>query len=499
VTTGNSSPGDPSGSNQPHRYAPGSLGELLAVALPLVISAGSVTLMYVVDRIFLTWHSPEALAAAMPASMVHWSLLSLPFGLAMYTNTFVSQYDGAGRPDRIAASLWQAIYVSLISGVVLALCTPLAGPIFAWADHGAAVEELEVRYLEVLCLGSLPFLLSGTLSGFFTGRGRTAVVMWVNVAASLLNIGLDYILIFGNGPIPALGVTGAAIATVSAQCTAMLLYVAVLLRPETVQRFQLLAHRSFDPELLGRFIKYGLPNGAMFLVDVAGFTVFLLLLGQLGSTELAATNLAFNINSMAFVPMLGVGTAVMILVGRRVGEGRPALAVRTTWTAFGLAAFYMACFSTLYLTVPELILVPYAALADAEEFAEVQETVVMLLRYVAVYAFFDAMIIVFSSAVRGAGDTRFGLWLTLVAAWLVMVVPTWIAIRTDRLTLHIGWLACTGFIVTLGIGFLFRFLGGKWQSMSVLEPDLVADSQLPKPGPDPPPQPHSEPSAPPLA
>ncbi|GIT30018.1 MAG: hypothetical protein Ct9H300mP1_20640 [Planctomycetaceae bacterium] len=64
--------------------------------------------MYVVDRIFLTWHSPEALAAAMPASMVHWTLLSVPFGVAMYTNTFVSQYDGAHRPDRIAASLWQA-------------------------------------------------------------------------------------------------------------------------------------------------------------------------------------------------------------------------------------------------------------------------------------------------------------------------------------------------------------------------------------------------------
>ena len=162
-------------------------------------------------------------------------------------------------------------------------------------------------------------------------------------------------------------------------------------------------------------------------------------------------------------------------------------------------SIYMICFSTLYLAVPELFLLPYAALANAEEFAEVQEMVIMLLRYVAVYAFFDAMIIVFSSAVRGAGDTRFGLWLTLVAAWLVMVVPTWIAIRTDRLTLHVGWLACTGFIVTLGIGFLFRFLGGKWQSMTVLEPDLVADSQLPKPGPDPPPQPHPEPSASPLA
>jgi len=480
VTTENSSPPEP---------APGSTRELLQVALPLVISSGSVTLMYVVDRIFLTWHSPEALAAAMPASMVHWTLLSVPFGVAMYTNTFVSQYDGAKRPDRIAASLWQAIYLSLAAGVLLALLTPLAGPIFAWGGHDPTVQVLEVRYLRVLCLGSLPFLLSGALSSFFTGRGRTTVVMWVNVIASLLNIGLDYVLIFGAGPIPGWGITGAAVATVSAQFTAVGLYAVVLLRPETVRKFGLLANRRFDRELFGRFIKYGVPNGVMSLVDVAGFTVFLLLLGQLGSDELAATNLAFNINSMAFVPMLGVGTAVMTLVGRRVGEGRPRLAIRTTWTAFVLTAIYMLSFSALYLTVPDILLLPYAAMADAEDFARVQDLTVILLRYVAVYAFFDAIIIVFSSAIRGAGDTRFGLWLTLVAAWLVMVLPTWILIRNGLLTLHTGWIACTGFVVLLALGFLWRFLGGKWQTMTVLEPDLLpaTESFSPEPAAKPPP------------
>ena len=192
---------------------------------------------------------------------------------------------------------------------------------------------------------------------------------------------------------------------------------------------------------------------------------------------------------MAFVPMLGVGTAVMTLVGRRVGEGRPRLAIRTTWTAFVLAAIYMLAFSALYLTVPDILLLPYAAMADAEDFARVQDMAVILLRYVAVYAFFDAIIIVFSSAIRGAGDTRFGLWLTLVAAWLVMVLPTWILVRNGLLTLHTGWIACTGFIVLLALGFLWRFLDGKWQSMTVLEPDLLPTTEPPVPEPTPKPSP----------
>ena len=456
------------------------------MALPLVISSGSVTLMYVVDRVFLTWYSPDALAAAMPASMVHWSLLAVPIGLALYANTFVAQYDGAGRIERVTASLWQAIYLALAGGVILALLTPLAAGIFRLAGHTAAVQKLETDYLQVLCLGSMPFLLSAALSGFFTGRGKTAVVMWVNIAAALLNTGLDYVLIFGWGPIPGWGITGAAVATVSAQTTAVVLYAAVLLGPGIRHRFGILVHWRFDPELFRRFLRYGLPNGTMFLADVAGFTVFLLLLGALGTEQLAATNLAFNINSMAFVPMLGMGTAVMTLVGRRVGEGQPELAVRTTWTAFGLASVYMLFCASMFLFASDLILRPYAVKADPAQFALIRSHVVVLLRFIAVYAFFDAMIIVFSSAVRGAGDTRFALVLTFVAAWIVMVLPTWIAIRTDRLTLHVGWTACTGFIVVMGLGFLWRFLGGQWKSMTVIEPDgpdtrPAASEPLPEP------------------
>ncbi|MBQ18812.1 MAG: MATE family efflux transporter [Planctomycetaceae bacterium] len=450
---------------------PGSHRELLGVALPLVISSGSATLMYVVDRVFLTWYSPDALAAAMPASMVHWSLLAVPIGLALYTNTFVAQYDGAGRFERVTASLWQAIYLALAGGVFLALMTPFATSIFRLAGHAPAVQKLEVDYFQVLCIGSLPFLLSAALSGFFTGRGKTAVVMWINVVAALLNTGLDYVLIFGWGPLPGWGITGAAVATVSAQATAVVLYIAVLLGPGLRNRFGILVHWRFDPELFRRFLRYGLPNGTMFLADVAGFTVFLLLLGTLGTEQLAATNLAFNINSMAFVPMLGMGTAVMTLVGRRVGEGQPELAVRTTWTAFGLASVYMLFCASMFLFAADLILMPYAAQADPVQFALVRKHVVMLLRFIAVYAFFDAMIIVFSSAVRGAGDTRFALVLTFVAAWVVMVLPTWIAIRSDRLTLYVGWTACTGFIVVMGLGFLWRFVGGQWKSMTVIELD----------------------------
>ena len=139
-----------------------------------------------------------------------------------------------------------------------------------------------------------------------------------------------------------------------------------------------------------------------------------MLVGRIGRDTLAATTLVFNVNTLSFLPMIGLGTAVMTLVGRRVGEGRAELAVRTTWLAFKLSSVYMICIAILYLFLPNLLMSPYAAYSDPSTFAQIRVFVVILLRFAAVFAFFDAMLIVFSSAVQGAGDTRFCLLFTLV-------------------------------------------------------------------------------------
>ena len=106
--------------------AAGSARELVRVALPLVISSGSASLMYVMDRVFLTWYSTDAMAATLPAGMLHWTLVSLALGTTGYVNTFVAQYYGAGEPRRIGAVVWQGIWLSLIAGLALRGFVPLA-------------------------------------------------------------------------------------------------------------------------------------------------------------------------------------------------------------------------------------------------------------------------------------------------------------------------------------------------------------------------------------
>jgi len=449
----------------------GSARELLQIAVPLILSSGSISLMHVVDRIFLTWYSPDALAAALPAGIMSWTLLSLPVGLAAYVNTFVAQYDGAGKPERVSQALWQGVFTALATGLVITAMAPLAGPLFHWIGHGGEVERLEVIYFSTLCLGALPVILVAALSCFFSGRGKTMVVLWVSLAGTLVNLGLDWCLIFGQGPFPQLGILGAALATIAGQLVSLLLYVVLLLRPGVQRKYQIMVHCRFDAVLLRRYLRYGLPNGLRMLIDIMAFTIFVMLVGRLDRDSLAATTLVFNINTLSFLPMIGLGTAIMTLVGRRVGEGRAQLAVRTTYLAFGISSVYMIGFAAAYLFLPNLLVAPYAAYSDPDQFQQIRELVVVLLRFAAVFAFFDAMLIVFSSAVQGAGDTRFSLVFTFITSLLVMILPTILAMYFFPGSVVACWWACTAFIVVMGIGFLVRFRGGRWKSMQVIEPD----------------------------
>ncbi|WP_437225478.1 MATE family efflux transporter [Planctomicrobium sp. SH661] len=448
----------------------GSLRELLHVAFPLVISAGSLSLMNVVDRIFIARLSLDALAASMPAVMLNWTIISLPFGIAGYTNAFVSQYEGAGRKDRVASAVWQGILIAVLAGLVLQPLVLFSKQIFGSMGHEPHVAELEAIYFNTLCPVALPILLNCVLSAFFTARKRSAVVMWVNLAMSVMNACLAPLLIFGWGSVKPWGISGAAASTVLAEVSGTLMFICFMIPEARKHGYPFAATFRADWELFRRNLRYGLPNGVQMLLDVGAFTLFIALIGKLGTNDQAATNLAFTLNSVAFIPMMGMGTAVMTLVGHRVGEKQPHLAAQTVWKAFALSGGYMLVFAMIYLSVPRLILSPFMHGDEQQSFETIEPIVVGLLKFVALYTFFDAMAIIFGSAVRGAGDTLFSLIFSMISAWLLMVVPTVLIIRWGG-DLYDCWAAITATVIVMGIGFLARFLQGKWKSMRVIEID----------------------------
>jgi MATE family multidrug resistance protein len=464
---------------EPQPDRPGSLRELLRVALPLIVSYTTSALMYVVDRIFLSWDSLESLAAALPAGVLHYNLAALGIGTVAYANAFVGQYEGALQHRRVGPILWQATYLSAAGSLMMLLFVPIAPWMFAWFGHHADVLPLEVSYFRIMCCGTFPLLLGTALSCFYSGRGQTTVIMVVNIIATLINVVLDYALIFGKLGFPRMGIDGAALATVIAFAVVPLSYIAWMLLRERSGRFHLWSGRRFDLALTHRLLRFGLPSGLQHFLDVACFTMFIQFVGRLGTEQLSATSLVFNLNSAVFMPMLGLATAVTALVGRRIGEGRPELAVPTTWLAAAVGLSYVFAFCFIYVLAPQAILSPYG-LADKPE---LRELVVFLLKLVAVYSAFDALAVIFSSAVRGAGDTRFSMLFSFGLGLVLMVIPSYIASFYGEAGFFYSWYAATTFTVVLGIGFVLRFQQGRWKTMQVIE-QLGADEDEELPAQD---------------
>ena len=459
----------------------GGCQEVITVAIPLVLSTGAWSVQHFVDRMFLTWFSSEAIAAAMPAGILNFAIMSFFIGTASYVNTFVAQYYGAGRYNRIGPALWQGIYISVLGGLVIFCLIPFARPIFAIIGHDLPVQENEVIYFQYLCLGGMPVISSMVLAGFFSGRGRTWPVMWVNILATAVNLLLDYILIFGKCGFPEMGIKGAAIATVFSGFVSLLVYILILVRPDYNMIYHTLQGWRPEKELFVRLLRFGVPSGVQFFLDMAGFTAFVLIMGRLGTVSLAATNIAFNISTLAFMPMIGFGIAISVLVGQYLGKDRPDLAQRSVYSGFAMTFFYMASIAILYVATPQLFVAPFAAQADSAGFAEINRLTIILLRFVAVYSVFDMLNIIFASAIKGAGDTRFVMYAIVVISACVLVIPTYTAIMVLDYGLMAGWSVVSVYVITLGFVFYFRFLGGKWKTMRVIdEPVPAICAELPE-------------------
>lgn len=448
--------------------APSGYKEVLTIAGPLVLSTSSVTIQQFIDRMYLSWYSDKAFAASLPAGIFSFMILCFFIGTASYVNTFVAQFKGAGQSHRAASAIWQSIYFSIVAGLLVLLFIPLADDIFRIAGHTPELQVLEVKYFNIMIYGGFFAIFSSAISGFFTGLGKVRVVMYVNIGASIINIVLDYVMIFGKWGFPEMGISGAAIATVIATIFSSVMFLILFLSKEHRIEFHTLSEWRFNKALFARMMRYGTPSGLHFMMDLISFSLFVMLVGRLGTVELGATNLAFQVNTIAFLPMIGFSIATSTLVGQRLGENKSLLATRATWSAFHLTFIYMVTIAVLYYTVPNLFTMFFAAKADPVTFKPINQMAMIILRFVALYSLFDTCNLIFASALRGAGDTLYVMFLSLSLGMGLMVIPTWLVCIYGG-GIYGAWTALTAYVIVLACSFFFRFRKGKWRSLRVID------------------------------
>jgi MATE family multidrug resistance protein len=443
---------------------------VLAISLPLVASMGSLTLMQFTDRVFLANYSANAIAAALPAGIASFTTIAFFMGVANYVNAFVAQYMGASAFNRVGASVWQGIYFSLVASCLLASLYFVSEPLFEFIGHSPHIRNLEVTYFNILTLGAGLVVLASAMACFYTGRGLTRTVMLVHMVGAAVNIPLDYCLINGIGIFPELGIVGAALATVTASATIVVILSVLIFSPANRFRYGTWKGRVFDRELFGRLMHYGLPSGIQFFLEIFGITFFVQMVGRLGDLELAASNIVLSIETLSFLPMVGFHVGTATLVGQAIGRRRPEDGMYATTSALHITMAYMMLVAVAFVVTPKPLLSLFKAHHHtAAQYAEIMDLGVILLRFVAVFCFFDALNLIFSGAIKGAGDTRFIMWTIGALSLGVMITPMYVAVEVFRAGLYTAWTLATFYICALGLAFMMRYRQGKWKSMRVIE------------------------------
>ncbi|MBW2059428.1 MAG: MATE family efflux transporter [Deltaproteobacteria bacterium] len=454
-----------------NKPVPGGYREILSLSYPLILSTASMTVMHFVDRMFLSWYSERAIAAATPAGITSFTIICFFMGVSQYTTTIVAQYFGAEDHRACGTATWQGVFFSLASYMAIVLFIPLGPIIFRWGGHAAQIIDLEITYFSILMWGGGLVPLQSALAGFFTGRGDTKTTMIANMAGNAVNGVLDYGLIFGRLGLPEMGLAGAAIATVLASIVPVVILGALFLTAKNNRRFGT-RRVKLESRLFGKLLKYGMPAGFQFFLDMGCFTLFVILVGRLGTVELAATNIAFSIDMLAFMPVIGVSIATSTLVGQYMGRGEPDLAEKTTYSALTLALIYMGVMALVFVLFPVQLLSIFKTRGhQAGDFAAIIGYGRYLLIMVAVYSVFDALGIAFSAGLKGAGDTRFVMWTSVIAGWTLFVPPVYLTVSVFHGGLFAAWVWATLYIIVLALVYLWRFRQGKWKTIDMIGKD----------------------------
>lgn len=449
-----------------------AIREVLIVAVPLILSTSAHTLKTFTDRVFLMRFDPQAMSGAMYADLCHFCIAAFLLGLISYVSTFVSQYYGSGKMDRIGPAVWQGVFIAVVTGVIATFSYLASDWLFSLSGHSWQTIEYEKIYFNIMCIGFVPILTAQAFACFYIGRGKTKVVMYVNFISCFLNIILDYILIFGKFGFKEMGIHGAAYATVISIFVTNILYMIFFFQKKNDRSYHTLRGFGFDKDLMLRIIRFGLPNGINFMLDILAFTAFLAFVGRYGEEVQTATSLVFSLNMLAFMPVVGLGMAVSVLTGKYLGMGKPQRGVRCAWVGYCLAMIYFIITSLAYLFLSRTLLRPFAGNMTMQEFDSLVKIAYPLLCFIAAYSIGDAGTIIFSNVLKGAGDTKFVMIISVSLSWLIMVLPTYLAVRVSA-SYYIPWVALSAYIYATNFIYLWRFLQGKWKKMSVTEKDLV--------------------------
>jgi multidrug resistance protein, MATE family len=434
--------------------------------MPIVVSRASYTAMLFVDRLYLSRVGKHELAAAMSGGLSSFVLSSFFVGLVGYVTALVAQYYGAAKQGMCTRATSQSLYLAVASYPILLAFVPFVKYVFEFAGQEPQLAALATVYAQMLLAGSVFLVVRTALGSFFVGIGKTRVVMITNLAGALVNIPLNYVFIFGKLGMPEMGIRGAALGTICGSLFTLILLL-IFYRKET-SRGPYLVHKPwlFVPRIMRRLLRFGLPAGVEPFLNWFAFNVFVQIMHSYGPDTAAAATIAFNWDSIAFIPMLGLGIAATSLVGRSIGAGDYNGAEKTVYLTLRLALVYSIVMITLFVGFAGSLALVFSSGFEDQD-GRISRMAATMLRLLAIYTIANSSKLTLSGSLRAAGDTAWVMWVSIAIHW-AMAFAAILLVRVVHVQQYVAWSCLIVMNITHGLSVFYRFRTGKWRKIQLI-------------------------------
>ena len=453
------------------RYPEGSVRELWSISLPLMISVFASLCMLFTDRLFLARYSLDALNAVANAGTLAWALMC---GMGMVTamsEVFVAQYNGAKLYQQIGVPVWQMIWLSFFSYVIFIPLGLFSSEIFSFKANGM----LEAQFFRWMMFFGPSYALMTSFAGFFIGRGKTKILIAVALIANLLNIFLDWLLIFGVPPyIPEMGIQGAAIATSCGYGFQAIMLAILFFRKRYRTEFGT-SKWKFNIAEFNKCFKIGLPQGVFVTLELFGWAVFYWMMTSLGKTHITVSSICQSLWILFSFFGDGLSRGVTACAGNLIGSKKKDYLFRVMRSGLILQSIFICVIaSILLLDSKDLIRLLFfehlESIGDQAIGIDIINTVRICLILTFINLFFEGARWVFSGLLIAAGDTFFLLITGSISVWIGLLLPVWAFVLRNHLAVEYAWLIASIYSLVLFIIYVHRFRQGAWKKF-----DLISD------------------------
>lgn len=435
---------------------------LIKLASPVFFGTLSQTIFYAVDTAMLGRVGVEALAAAGLGWFVVWIFGSSLMAVEVGAQSLVARRFGEGDWEACGGLLDNTLAFAVLSGFLFSVAGYILAPvIFPYLSGDIKVVEYGIDYLKYSFLSIFFFLVIASFRGFFDGLGQTHLFMKVAIVMNISNIIFDYILIFGKFGFPRLEVKGAAIASLISSLIGAVYFFYLSLRSGFAARFSCLGNYTFNISILNSILRLAFPAMVRVFFIMAGLTTFLWIVGQVGSIELAASNILMTLSSFTFLAGYGFAVAAATMISQSLGKGNAEDAESYGWEAVRLGLICMGFIGAMFILFPKSILEIFT---NQKAVIETGKNILILF---GIIQFFDAVTLILSHALQGAGYTKWVMKTEAVVVCFLLLPAAYVLSLVFGFGLYGAWASMFAYSLTMGITMLWKFKNGKWKEAEI--------------------------------